>query len=74
MPAATLQSLQQVREALRRAVGGNQALFSLVNTRLILRTGVDLGKVEPAKDRDPAAVDAVIQALHAMGYRHLPEV
>lgn len=43
-------------------------MFSLVNTRLILRTGVDLGAIAPTQDADPALVERVLKELQAMGY------
>ncbi len=46
----------------------NNSLFMLINTRLILRTGVDLGSIRPAENRDSTAVAKVLSALSAMGY------
>ena len=62
-----MQSLEQVRKTLS-AMLNNQILFSLVNTRVILRTGVDLVAIKEQEDRDPESVARVLAALKAMGY------
>jgi hypothetical protein len=61
-------SLSQVRARLEGVLGSNKALFSLINTRLILRTGVDLGDVSPSDSFNPQKVAVVISALKSMGY------
>lgn len=43
-------------------------MFSLVNTRLILRTGVDLGAIGASQDADSALIQRVLKELQAMGY------
>ncbi len=62
-----MKSLSQIQRTLLSALG-SQAMFSLVNTRLILRTGVDLASIVPAQDADAALVTKVLTALQAMGY------
>lgn len=62
-----MKSLSQIQRTLLSALG-SQAMFSLVNTRLILRTGVDLASIAPAQDADVALVTKVLTALQAMGY------
>jgi len=62
-----MHSLEQVRQTLS-AMLNNQILFSLVNTRIILRTGVDLVAIKAEEDRNPESVAKVLAALKAMGY------
>jgi hypothetical protein len=66
-----MNSLDQIRKTLL-AMLNNQILFSLLTTRLILRTGVDLTAIKPTEDRNPAAVQKVLEALKAMGYTLTP--
>jgi hypothetical protein len=61
-----MQSLDQVRKQLTATIN-NPAMFSLINTRLILRTGVDLVEFKPS-DNQPANVEKVLAALKAMGF------
>src|SRR6185503_12506535 len=56
-------SLTQVRARLEGVLGTNKALFSLINTRLILRTGVDLNDVGPSDIFNEQKVAKVISAL-----------
>ena len=60
-------NLGGVRETLMKALG-SEALFSLVNTRLTLATGVDLTRIQPAQDGDAALLERVIFSLRAMGF------
>ncbi len=60
-----MNSIAEIKNTLRAALGSD-ALFSLVNTRLMLKTGVDLNKSEEI--RDPNAVPRALEALAAMGY------
>lgn len=62
-----MDSLQQIGATLKVALG-SPAMFSLVNTRLMLRTGVDLGSIQPKQDGDAALVSKVLMELKAMGY------
>jgi hypothetical protein len=62
-----MNSLGEIRKVLSAALA-NPAMFSLVNTRLILRTGVDLSDIKVADDRNPAAIAKVVTALKALGY------
>jgi hypothetical protein len=63
----TPRTLRQVEQSLRTILG-NDAMFSLVNTRLMLRTGVDLKGIDPAQDSRSELLKQVIQALEKMGY------
>jgi len=60
-----MHSLPEIQSTLRLALG-NDALFSLVSTRVMLKTGVDLNR--PEERTDPEAVKSVLEALAAMGY------
>lgn len=62
-----LNSLEEIRRTLNLALG-NEALFSLVNTRVMLKTGVDLSRFEPTENLEPGRVEKVLSALQAMGY------
>lgn len=64
-------TLMEVRTALERRLGGeltSAALFTSVNTRLILRTGVNLKLIRPEQNEDPVTVARVREALGAMGF------
>lgn len=60
-------TLVQITTALNAALG-NPAMFSLVNTRVILRTGVDLRNIAPEQNANGDCVTKVLTALEAMGY------
>jgi len=59
-------TLEQIRTRLTSNLN-NPAMFSLINTRLILRTGIDLGEIR-AGDNIPEKVERVLSALKAMGF------
>lgn len=60
-------SLKSLEQSLRLHLA-NDAMFTLVNTRLMLRTGVDLKSIDPVQERKPELVAEVIEALKKMGY------
>ncbi len=60
-------NLEQVREALIDALGGEGKL-PLVNARLILRTGVNLSQIDSRHNADAARVGKVLEALREMGF------
>ena len=60
-------SLGQIRTRLQANLG-NPVMFSLVNTRLMLRTGVDLGLIAPGDEQNAVKVSSVLTALKNMGY------
>jgi hypothetical protein len=60
-------ALKEVREALSKLLN-DEGKFSIVNSRLILRTGVNLRSIAPEHDRNATMVNKVKQALHEMGY------
>ena len=62
-----MNSLREIATILR-AVLPNEALFSLVNTRITLKTGVDLSSVDLASREGPETITQVMGALQAMGY------
>jgi hypothetical protein len=41
--------------------------FHTINTRLILQTGVNLKKIKPEQNQDPALIGRVLMALSRMG-------
>lgn len=45
---------------------GNEASFSFINTRLILRTGVNLN--HPDRELEPQRFDRAVLELRAMGF------
>ncbi len=63
-----LDTLDGIKRVLSTTLN-NPSLFSLINTRLMLRTGVDLASIKPADNRNPTAVSKVLGALQAMGYQ-----
>lgn len=44
-----------------------QSNFNVVNTRLILQTGVNLKKIRPDQNQDPVLIRRVLDALGRMG-------
>jgi hypothetical protein len=60
-------TLEQIRTRLTTTLK-NPAMFSLINTRLILRTGVDLGEIKSADNLIPEKIEKVLSALQAMGF------
>ena len=62
-----MNSLVEIREILTKALG-NPALFSLVNTRIILKTGVDLANIRDDDDKSAEPVAKVLSCLDSMGY------
>ena len=62
--AAAMSDLRHLKEALSKEVGSTTA-FAFINTRLILRTGVDLQRDD--QDVNPERLAMVWQELRAMG-------
>ncbi len=62
-----LDSLDRIRRALTSSLS-NPSMFGLINTRLILRTGVDLAGLHSELNNNPEAVSRVLKALSEMGY------
>lgn len=62
-----MRSLEDVQRALRLRVGGDDAL-KLLNTRVFLRTGVNLKQVRPDQNTDAAVVAKVLTGLAALGH------
>jgi hypothetical protein len=60
-------SLEEVQEAFRARVP-NDTLRGLVNTRVFLRTGVNLKAVEQKQNTDRELVQTVLVALSEFGY------
>lgn len=60
-------TLQDISETLLRELP-IFAVFTSVNTRVILQTGINLKKIKPEQNDNPAAVQAVRDALARMGF------
>lgn len=62
-----MQTLDEIRRALR-ARTGSEDVPKLLNTRVFLRTGVNLMDAKQARDRSPMMVAKVVGALNDFGY------
>jgi hypothetical protein len=62
-----LKSLTEIKNTLDAALG-SPALFQLVNTRITLKTGVDLASIRATDDESRESVEKVLGALSSMGY------
>ena len=62
-----MNTLREIAQTLR-VVLGSDALFSLVNARITLKTGLDLSNPDLGGNERPGATNEVISALTAMGY------
>jgi hypothetical protein len=62
-----MKDLHEVRRALVTQLGSD-GKFSLVNARLILRTGINLSSPRPGEDGSASAVARAVQALREMGF------
>lgn len=62
-----VRNLDEVRAALVARLA-DEGKLSLLNARLILRTGVNLMQPKPAQIHDSARVSKVLLALHEMGF------
>ncbi len=59
--------MDEVRRALL-GLAGDEARFSLLNSRVILRTGLNLSDIKPTQRHDVVAIAKVMSALKEMGY------
>jgi hypothetical protein len=62
-----VKSLGEICSTLTLALG-SPALFTLVNTRIVLKTGIDLSQIRDDEDTSPDSVSRVLSALESMGY------
>lgn len=62
-----MQTLQDVRRALHARTGAAE-IPKLVNTRIFLRTGVNLMDIKPAQNADAGLVAKVVGALSDFGH------
>lgn len=62
-----MNSLKEIETTLRAALG-SESMFGLVNTRITLKTGVDLNGIKAFDDRNTEKVGKVIAALESLGY------
>ena len=65
--ATPLNSLEELQQALRSRVP-NDVLRGLINTRVFLRTGVNLKAVDAKQNTDAELVTTVLRALDEFGY------
>jgi hypothetical protein len=63
----TPEDLESVRNSLIAALN-HEGKLSMVNARVILRTGVNLLSPKPGQVRDPGDVAKVLAALREMGF------
>jgi len=62
-------NLNEVRRELEKRIGAAESIpFWAVNTRVFLRTGVDLKDLKPQQVNDVALVGKVVQCLAELGY------
>ena len=61
-----INSLDALAAALQAKLA-TQTHFHTINTRLILQTGVNLKKIRPEQNQDPALIGKVLEALDRMG-------
>lgn len=66
-----MKTLDEILSRLSASVG-NPAMLSLINTRLILRTGVDLKDIKPGQNESREAIARVLEELKAMGFPLTP--
>jgi hypothetical protein len=62
-----MQTIRQVRDRLQTVVK-DEASLRMINSRLILRTGVSLLEPRPTQESDGASVAKVTTALREMGF------
>lgn len=62
-----MRDLEEVRSALVRELGSEDRL-PLINARVILRTGVNLTKIDASKAKDLKHIANVLSALREMGF------
>lgn len=62
-----MKTLNEITSMLTAALG-SEALVKVVNTRIALRTGIDLKRVSFEQNENPEAVGKVIEALTALGF------
>ena len=69
MSAATLRTLDEVREALNVRLGANTASLGPISTRVLMRTGASIKTPRPDQNADTALIGKVVAALAEMGYQ-----
>ncbi|WP_155859297.1 hypothetical protein [Cellulomonas sp. KRMCY2] len=68
MSAATLHTLDDVREALNITLGANTASLGPISTRVLMRTGASIKTPRPDQNADQVLIGKVVTALAEMGY------
>jgi hypothetical protein len=66
--AATLRTLDEVREALSSKLGANTASLGPISTRVLMRTGASIKTPRPDQNTDTALIAKAVAALAEMGY------
>ena len=65
---ARIESLEELREAIRKTITSDTA-FGLLNARLLILVGVNLRAISPRQNHDAALVKRAVDALSRMGIR-----
>ena len=63
---AHFSSLGEIESSLREQLPIN-AVFTSVNTRLIIQTGINLKQIREEQNRNPVVIGKVTEALRRMG-------
>jgi hypothetical protein len=64
---STLVSLSDIRSGVEGILHDPDRI-RIVSTRLMLRTGVNLGNIDPEQDLNPVLIERALDALAGMGY------
>jgi hypothetical protein len=62
-----MKTLEEICTAVQ-GLAGNDVRFSLVNVRVMLRTGINLKVIKREQNANPRAVRDVLSALNDLGY------
>lgn len=62
-----MQTLQEIHTALSGALA-SEVLLGVINTRVALRTGIDLRRIDANDNVNPLCVEKVTDALTALGF------
>lgn len=68
MATTALRDLDGVRSALTTCLDNDMA-FNAVNTRIVLRTGVNLKAIRPDQRTNETLIAKVVDTIAEMGYR-----
>ena len=62
-----MKTLNEISQVLKAALASD-AMFGLVNSRIAIRTGIDLTQISVGQDTAEEAVSKVLVALNALGF------